>query len=131
MSCRTQQDGRDDAAALSIVKWNAQVDAAAWHQQGKVSKPTRNLRMPLVRASSLPTLVKWQVRWDGEAVVGPVSAWLGETIRNVYSNEYLADQSAALFVQPGGDGVEAYTPEFDTRLIRNVWMRGGNMSNPE
>jgi len=121
------QDGRDDAAAL--VKWNAQVDAAAWHQQGKVSKPTRNLRMPLVRASSLPTLVKWQVRWDGEAVVGPVSAWLGETIRNVYSNEYLADQSAALFVQPGGDGVEAYTPEFDTRLIRNVWMRGGNVKS--
>jgi hypothetical protein len=68
-----EQDGRDDAAAL--VEWNAQVDSTAWHQQGKVSKPMRNLRMPLKRASSLSTLVKWQVMWDGEAVVGPVSAW--------------------------------------------------------
>jgi hypothetical protein len=130
-----KQNGRGDTAAL--VKWNTQVGTTAWHQQGKVSKPTRNLRMPLmIRAGSLDR--RWlSGRCCGMARLAGVGAWFwGKRygIRNIFKREYLADQSAALFLYTlvEMESAEAYTPEFDTRLsIYAMFGCVGEISNPE
>jgi hypothetical protein len=112
--------GISDAAALE--EWNRQVEAQNWKRT--VSKPMLQQRIRLVETAKLPSVVRWQIQWGAQGpVVGPVGKWISETIRNMYTSEYMMVQSAALYAQPKAEG--GYCPAYDTRLIRDVWMRSG------
>jgi hypothetical protein len=94
-------DGISDAAALE--EWNRQVEAQ--NCKRTVSKPTLQQRIRLAETATLPSVVRWQIQWDAQRpVVGPVGKWISETIRNMYTSEYMMVQSAALYAQPKAKG---------------------------
>ena len=112
--------GKKDAAALE--EWNRQVAKQSWKRP--VQKPALQQSVRLVETAKLPSVVRWQIRWGTQGpVVGPVGKWVSETIRNMYTSEYMMEQSAALYAQPKAEG--GHCPAYDTRLIRAVWMRSG------
>jgi hypothetical protein len=91
-----------------------------------VQKPALQQSVRLVETAKLPSVVRWQIRWGTQGpVVGPVGKWVSETIRNMYTSEYMMEQSAALYAQPKAEG--GHCPAYDTRLIRDVWMRSGQV----
>ena len=56
-------------------------------------------RTDTVPAWELPTKRRWELRYDGQVVVGPIAAWVRETLQNAYSTRYLGRQTAGLYVQ--------------------------------
>jgi hypothetical protein len=70
-----------------------------------VSKPTLQQRMRLVETAKCPSVVRWQIQRGTQGpVVGPVGKWISETIRNMYTSEYMMAQSAAMYAQPKAEG---------------------------
>jgi hypothetical protein len=115
-------DGKDDAAALE--EWNRQVAAQSWKQI--VRKPALQQSVRLVETAKLSSVVQWQIRWGAQGpVVGPVGKWIREAISNMYTSEYMMEQPAALYAQPKAEG--GHCLAHDTRLIRDVWMRSGQV----
>jgi hypothetical protein len=111
-------DGKKDAVALE--EWNRQVDARTWKQD--VRKPALQQSIRLVETAKLPSVVRWQIRWGAQGpVIGPVGKWISETIRNMYTSEYVTEQSAALHAQLKAEG--GHCPAYVTRLIRDMWMK--------
>ena len=52
-------------------------------------------------AWDLPTKRNWMLMHDKQVVVGPIAAWVRETLQNGYSTRYLSAQTAGLYVERG------------------------------
>ena len=83
-------------------------------------------------AWDLPTKRNWMLMHDKQVVVGPIAAWVRETLQNGYSTRYLSAQTAGLYVERGEEKEVRVGCELELdgeRLLPPVRSRGQGLGN--
>ena len=103
------------------AEWQRQVDARGDGEEAEVEQPDW-AQVETVPAWELPTKRNWMLMHDKQVVVGPIAAWVRETLQNGYSTRYLSAQTAGLYVERGRS-VVFFILHFDYKI--NMWAAGG------
>ena len=85
---------------VQTAEWQRQVDARGGGEEAEVEQPDW-VQLETVPAWDLPTKRNWMLMHDKQVVVGPIAAWVRETLQNGYSTRYLSAQTAGLYVESG------------------------------
>ena len=85
---------------VQTAEWQRQVDARGDGEEAEVEQPDW-AQVETVPAWELPTKRNWMLMHDKQVVVGPIAAWVRETLQNGYSTRYLSAQTAGLYVESG------------------------------
>ena len=85
---------------VQTAEWQRQVDARGGGEEAEVEQPDW-VQLETVPAWDLPTKRNWMLMHDKQVVVGPIAAWVRETLQNGYSTRYLSAQTAGLYVERG------------------------------